>query len=175
MSLASVTSINTKIGYYLKKISKNFYFITLTCNKHPAVKTVDTDVYQQMLQKLNGVIINYTYELNKCGQLHLHALVYTEKAVYMKEMLKEWKLLFADYHGRIDRLEESDVFFVSAYINKNKKDNVREIYYRIAKFYENIVDYEDMSELADYGFEYNSNTKRFRYIKFDKPQLLFID
>lgn len=173
MALASEVSIYNQLKYHLKKTSKNFYFITLTCNKHPKIKTVDTEVYQQMLHDFGGRILNYTYELNQCGQLHLHALIYTEKAVYMKEMLKKWKSKYCDYHGRIDKVTDNEVFYVSAYINKNKKDNLRELYYRIAKFYQNIVEIEDMSELADYGFEYNSKNGRFRYIKHDK--VYFID
>lgn len=187
-SLATRGSITTRRN--IKKTSKNFYFITLTSNKHPQVHTVNTDDYQAMLHSFHGDIYNYCYELNQCGQLHCHALIKTEYAVFMKEKIQQLKKAYNKYHIRIDKVPAKDCLKIMNYIDKDKKSDCREIYYRIARFYENqvidkrppeygdrIVNYtkENISELADYGFEYNSNNGRFRYIKYDNVHNLFID
>ena len=137
-SLATARSINYQFNI-LKKNSRNFYFLTLTSNKHPQVLTVNTDIYQAMLHSTvpdQTHIINYCYELNKCGQLHCHALIYTNKAIYMKEKHMQFKKEYPDYHTRIDKLKtEEDRLKVYHYINKNKGDDPRELYYRVSKFY----------------------------------------
>ena len=208
-SLATARSINYQFNM-LKKTSRNFYFLTLTSNKHPEVLTVNTDIYQAMLHSTvtePSHIINYCYELNKCGQLHCHALIFSKKAIYMKQKIAQFKKEYPDYHTRIDKLKtEDDRLKVYHYINKNKGDDPRELYYRVARFYEmgKVKDpdnlklnydlheqralypwvkigfephsyFEDFSDLADYGFQYNNKTGRFSYVKFDNPTKLFIN
>lgn len=172
-SLATRGSI-TKLRFSKqKKTSRNFYFITLTSNKHPQVHTVNTDDYQAMLHSFYGDIYNQCYELNQCGQLHCHALIKTEYAVFMKEKIQQLKDAYKKYHIRIDKVPAKDCLKIMNYIDKDKKSDCREIYYRIARFYEGITEKEDFSELAEYGFEYNSNNGRFKYIKYDN--IHFID
>lgn len=172
-SLATRGSITKRRFSKQKKTSRNFYFLTLTSNKHPQVHTVNTDDYQAMLHSFHGEIYNYCYELNQCGQLHCHALIKTEYAVFMKEKIQQLKEAYNNYHVRIDKVPAKDCLKIMYYIDKDKKNDCREIYYRLARFYENKSIKEDIDELADYGFEYNSKNGRFRYIKYDKIQ--FID
>ena len=171
MTLATRGSItNSKLELFKKKY-KFFYFVTITCNKHPEKLTVSDDKYFQQLSRC-GVLLAYCWELNSCGQLHIHGIVASGRAIYMKELNKKLKDTVPEFTYHIKEVPRDELSYVNYYLGKLKYD-VRDIYYRIAKFYESNTSKEDFSELADLDFEYNHKAKRFRYI--DSSKTRFID
>jgi len=171
MTLATRGSItDSKLKLYKKKY-KNFYFITITCNKHPEKLTVSDDTYFQQLSRC-GVLLAYCWELNSCGQLHIHGIVASNKVIYMKELNQRLKKIVPEFTYHIKEVPLDELVYVNYYLGKLKFD-VRAIYYRLARFYEGKTYREDFSELADLDFEYNSKAKRFKYI--DSSKTRFID
>lgn len=151
----------------LKKTYRNFYFVTITCNKHPQVHTVNEDIYNIILSRC-GTKVKSCYELNNSGQLHMHSLNVSTKALYMKELLQQLKKDYPQYHVRIDKIPKiEEVNYCYSYIHKERSD-VRPLYYRLAKFYQENKK-EDFCDLADYGFEFNSNSNRFKFMESTKP------
>ena len=171
MTLATRGSItNHKLELFKKKY-KNFYFVTITCNKHPEKLTVSDDKYFQQLSRC-GELLSYCWELNGCGQLHVHGIIASRKAIYMKELNQKLKNTVPDFTYHIKEVPRDELAYVNYYLGKLKHD-VRPMYYRIAKFYQSNTSQEDFSELADLDFEYNNKAKRFRYI--DSSKIRFID
>ena len=153
--------------YICKKTYKNFYFVTVVCNKHPSKKIVSADEIMANTQDSKYKIINYVYELNSCCQLHTHALVGTNDVLYMKKVVAEHKKAFPDFSYRISKVPTEEIGKVYNYIKKS--DNIRhyyrDLYYNLIKpYYEKQILPMTISELADIGFEYNFSNHHLRFV-----------
>lgn len=153
--------------YICKKTYKNFYFITVVCNKHPSKKIVSADEIMNCTQDSKYKLIDYCYELNSTCQLHTHALVGTNDVLYMKKVVAEHKQAFPDFSYRISKVPKEEIGKVLNYLKKSDKGDhyPRNLYYNLIKpYYENAILPLSISELADYGFEYNFNNDHLRYV-----------
>lgn len=139
----------------------------MVCNSHPSKKIVSADEIMACTQDSKYKLIEYSYELNSCCQLHSHALVGTNDILYMKQLVQEHKKAFPNLSYRISKVPAQDIGKVINYIKKSDRihNYYRDLYYNLIKpYYEKALLPLTISELADYGIEYNFNNNHLRFV-----------